>query len=146
MDNTEISPKKARDLSDLAGEAFFAGFFAAGELTRTDFDFLHDGLAFSGVARVRLLLCIGVPVRDVLATRVADTIKTSQGIFDEWQSYLTANFGKSDSKAILPFRRFEEILRRRMAFLAKISKLHFERNLAKLTIITGVRNRHLCAT
>ena len=60
MDNAEFSQEKARDLRDLAGEASLAGFFAAGELTRTDFDFLHDGLAFSGVARVRLLLIIGV--------------------------------------------------------------------------------------
>ena len=67
MDNAEFSPQKARDLLDLAGEASLAGFFAAGELTRTDFDFLHDGLAFSGVARVLLLLCIGVSVKDVLA-------------------------------------------------------------------------------
>ena len=62
MDNAEFSPEKARDL---AGEASLAGFFAAGELTRTDFDFLHDGLAFSGVTRVGLLLCIDVPVKDV---------------------------------------------------------------------------------
>ena len=67
MDNAEVSPEKARDLRDLAGEASLAGFFAAGELTHTNFDFLHDGLAFLGVARVRLLLCISVPVKDVLA-------------------------------------------------------------------------------
>lgn len=67
MDNAEVSPEKARDLRDLAGDASLAGFFAAGELTRIDFDFLHDGLAFSGVARVHLLLCIGVPVKYVLA-------------------------------------------------------------------------------
>ena len=67
MDNAEFSPEKTRNLRDLAGETSLAGFLAAGELTRTDFDFLHDGLAFSGVARVRLLLCIGVPVKDVLA-------------------------------------------------------------------------------
>ena len=67
MDNAEVSPEKARDLRDLAGDASLAGFFAAGELTRIDFDFLHDGLAFSGVARVRFPLCIGVPVKYVLA-------------------------------------------------------------------------------
>lgn len=52
VDNAEISPEKARDLHDLVGEASLAGFFADGELTHTDFDFLHDGLAFSGVVRV----------------------------------------------------------------------------------------------
>lgn len=67
MNNVEISPEKARDLRDLEGEASLACFFAAGQLTRTDFDFLHDGLAFSGFARARLLLCIGVPVKDALA-------------------------------------------------------------------------------
>ena len=48
----EISPEKARDLHDLVGEASLAGFFADGELTHTDFDFRHDGIAFSGVVRV----------------------------------------------------------------------------------------------
>lgn len=52
MDNAEISPEKARDLRDLVGEDSLAGFFADGELTHTDFDFLHDGVAFSGVVRV----------------------------------------------------------------------------------------------
>lgn len=109
MDNAEVSPEKARDLRDLAGDASLAGFFAAGELTRIDFDFLHDGLAFSGVVRVCLLLCIGVPVKYVLAAftnsyscpklRISrphglqTRLKKSQGILHEWQSNLTANFG-----------------------------------------------------
>lgn len=67
MNNVEISPEKARDLCDLVGEASLAGFFAAGEFTRSYIDFLHDGLAFSGVVRVCLLFCMGVPVKDVLA-------------------------------------------------------------------------------
>ena len=33
-----------------------------GELIRADFDFLHDGLAFSGVSRVHLLDLTGVDV------------------------------------------------------------------------------------
>ena len=110
MDNAEFSPEKARDLLDLAGEASLAGFFAAGELTRTDFDFLHDGLAFSGVARVRLLLCIGVSVKDVLAAFTNSYSCPKLRIFrphglqtrsenrrelilHERQSYFTANFG-----------------------------------------------------
>ena len=43
------------------GKASLYSFLAAGELTRTDFDFLHDGLAFSGVSRVHFLLFDGVP-------------------------------------------------------------------------------------
>jgi len=42
-------------------------FLAAVELTRTDFDFPHDGLGFSGVSRVRLVLFVNVPVKDVAA-------------------------------------------------------------------------------
>ena len=34
---------------------------SSGELTRTSFILLHDGLAFSGVARERLVLFIGTP-------------------------------------------------------------------------------------
>lgn len=42
-------------------------FLAAVELTRIDFDFLHDGLGFPGVSRVRLVLFVYVPVKDLAA-------------------------------------------------------------------------------
>ena len=35
---------------------------SSGELTRTSFILFHDGLAFSGVARERLVLFIGAPL------------------------------------------------------------------------------------
>lgn len=49
---------------------------------------------------------------------------------------LSGNFGLYDSKAILLFWELEKILQLRMALLANISKLHFERNLANPTVIT----------
>ena len=41
-------------------EPSIGGDLAARELTRTDFDFLHAGLALSGVSSVCLLLLTGV--------------------------------------------------------------------------------------
>ena len=41
-------------------EPSFEGDLAARELTRTDFDFLHAGLALSGVPSVCLVLLTGV--------------------------------------------------------------------------------------
>ena len=41
-------------------EPSIEGDFAARELTRTDFDFLHAGLALSDVSRVCLLVLTGV--------------------------------------------------------------------------------------
>ena len=61
---------KERDFLDLPFadvELSIEGDFAAGELTRTVLDFLHAGLALSGVSRVRLLLLTGVLSVDVIA-------------------------------------------------------------------------------
>ena len=46
MERVEFSLEKARDLSDLVGEASLDSFLAAVEQTHTDFDFPHDGLSF----------------------------------------------------------------------------------------------------
>ena len=62
-----FSPAKARDFLDFAGETSLNGVFPAGELIRTDLDFLHGGLAFSGVSRVLLLVLTGVDVATVAA-------------------------------------------------------------------------------
>ena len=157
MDNAEFSPEKATDLRDLAGEASLTGFFAAGELTHTDFDFLHNGLAFSGVARIRLFLCISIVLSKVYwllsQTRTAAlNCEFSDRMGCRHDQKIEGNLARMailldckfqiDGLQSNPFGRFEEILRRRMALLAKISKLHFERNLAKPTIITRVRFRH----
>ena len=48
-------------------EPSIEGDFAARELTRTDFDFLHAGLALSDVSRVCLLVLTGVLAVDVIA-------------------------------------------------------------------------------
>ena len=48
-------------------EPSIEGDFAARELTRTDFDFLHAGLALSDVSRVCLLLLTGFRAVDVFA-------------------------------------------------------------------------------
>ena len=61
---------KERDFLDLPFadvELSIEGDFAASELTRTVLDFLHAGLALSGVSRVRLLLLTGVLSVDVIA-------------------------------------------------------------------------------
>ena len=61
-------PPPPRDLPLVADVvSWIEGDFAAGELTRTDFDFLHSGLALSDVWRVRLLLLAGVLALDVIA-------------------------------------------------------------------------------
>jgi len=51
----------------LVGEPSLNNFLAAVEQTCTDFDFPHDGLSFSRVSRVCLVLFVGVPVKDVAA-------------------------------------------------------------------------------
>ena len=48
-------------------EPSIEGDFAVRELTRTDFNFLHAGLALSNVSRVCLLLLTGVRAVDVFA-------------------------------------------------------------------------------
>ena len=48
-------------------EPSIKGDFAICELTRTDFDFLHAGLALSDVSRVLLLLLTVVLAVDVIA-------------------------------------------------------------------------------
>ena len=48
-------------------EPSIEGDFAARELTRTDFDFLHAGLALSDVSRVCLLLLTRFRAVDVFA-------------------------------------------------------------------------------
>ena len=48
-------------------EPSIEGDFAARELTRADFDFLHAGLALSDVSRVCLLFLTRVAAVDVLA-------------------------------------------------------------------------------
>ena len=48
-------------------EPSIEGDLAALELTRTDFNFLHAGLALSDVSRVCLLLLTGVLAVDVFA-------------------------------------------------------------------------------
>lgn len=60
-------PAKARDFLDFAGETSLNGVFPIGELIRTDLDFLHGGLAFSGMSRVLLLVLTGVDVVAVAA-------------------------------------------------------------------------------
>jgi len=62
-----FSPVKARDFLDFAGETSLNGVFPTGELIRPDLDFLHGGLAFSGVSRVLLLVLTGVDVVAVAA-------------------------------------------------------------------------------
>ena len=48
-------------------EPSIEGDFAVRELTRTDFNFLHAGLALSDVSRVCLLLLTGFRAVDVFA-------------------------------------------------------------------------------
>ena len=63
--------EKERDFLDLPlvadVEPSIDSDFVAQELTRTNFDFLHAGLALSDGARVCLLLLTGVLVVDVFA-------------------------------------------------------------------------------
>ena len=63
--------EKERDFLDLPlvadVEPSIEGDLAARELTRTDFDFLHAGLALSDVSGVCLLLLSGVLAVDVMA-------------------------------------------------------------------------------
>ena len=48
------------------GEPSIEGDFTTGKLTRTDFEFLHAGLALSGVSRVSLPLLTSVLALDIL--------------------------------------------------------------------------------
>ena len=47
-------------------EPSIEGDFTTGKLTRTDFEFLHAGLALSGVSRVSLPLLTSVLALDIL--------------------------------------------------------------------------------
>ena len=62
--------EKKRDFLDLPlvadVEPSIEGDLAAPELTRTDFNFLHAGLALSDVSRVCLVLLTGVLAVDVI--------------------------------------------------------------------------------
>ena len=49
-------------LNRMGGGTFLNGVLPIGEQTRKDFDFLHGGLALSGVSRFLLLVFIGVDV------------------------------------------------------------------------------------
>ena len=61
----EYPPRDLPLVADVV--SWIEGDFAARELTRTDFDFLHSGLALSDVWGVRLLLLAGVLAVDVIA-------------------------------------------------------------------------------
>ena len=50
------------DLSEFVACIIPYNVSSSGELTRTSFILFHDGLAFSGVARERLVLFIGAPL------------------------------------------------------------------------------------
>ena len=58
----ESSWVNVSDLSEFVACITAHNVSSSGELTRTSFILLHDGLAFSGVARERLVLFIGAPL------------------------------------------------------------------------------------
>ena len=109
VERAEFSLEKARDLSDLVGEASLDSFLAAVEQTHTDFDFPHDGLSFF-LQSFEGMFCsfCRCSVKDVAAFKNWYSCPKPQ-IFrphglqtqsenhrvscTQWQSHLTANFG-----------------------------------------------------
>ena len=57
-----LSPVNVRNFRDFLSGRICDSIFTSGKLTWASFTFLHDGLAFSGVASIYFVLFIGVPL------------------------------------------------------------------------------------
>ena len=81
-------------------------------------------------------------ISNLMATWVANMIWKSQAILHQGKSNLTNNFAQNNSKALLPFRRFESIFWWRVALLGEISELNFEGNSTKPTVVIRTLTGH----
>ena len=85
----------------MRGGTSLNGVLPIRERTHTDFDFLHGGLALSGVSRFLLLVFTGVDV--VVVAFLTKWYNWPKFQILQGKSNLTNNFVQNNSKALLPF-------------------------------------------